>query len=80
MIQHVLDALRAAGIADGVVVVGHGAADIEAAVSWAGERIVTNPDPDRGLSSSLRIGMRPKCSTSSRYAVSSSIRLSVPAL
>jgi len=57
VIQHVLDALRAAGIADGVVVVGHGAADIEAAVSWAGERIVTNPDPDRGLSSSLRIGL-----------------------
>ena len=57
IVQHVLDAVREAGLTGGVVVVGHDAAAIEEAVAWRGETLITNPDPDRGLSSSLRLGI-----------------------
>jgi molybdenum cofactor cytidylyltransferase len=53
ILQHVLDAVAEAGIADPVVVTsGPLAAEIE----WGAARPVTNPDPDRGLSSSLQVG------------------------
>ena len=53
VLQHVLDALADAGFADPVVVLG---APPEADLEWGAARPVTNPDPVRGLSSSLRIG------------------------
>jgi molybdenum cofactor cytidylyltransferase len=53
----VLDAARAAGLDESVVVVGHDADGLRSSVAWRGERVVTNPDPDRGLSSSLRVGL-----------------------
>jgi CTP:molybdopterin cytidylyltransferase MocA/SAM-dependent methyltransferase len=56
ILQHVLDALVAGGIADPVVVVGADASALDRVVSWGGARRVTNPDPVRGLSSSLRLG------------------------
>ncbi len=56
ILQHVLDALAAAGIDDVVVVLGVDAAAIEAAIEWRAERRVVNPDPARGLSSSLPLG------------------------
>lgn len=56
ILQHVLDALAAAGIEDPVVVVGADAADLDAAITWRGARRVRNPEPDRGLSSSLQLG------------------------
>ena len=56
ILQHVLDALAAAGIDHVVVVLGSDAAAIEAAIDWRAERRVINPDPDRGLSSSLTLG------------------------
>jgi CTP:molybdopterin cytidylyltransferase MocA/SAM-dependent methyltransferase len=56
LIQHVLDALDAAGVADVVVVLGADASAIDAAVAWRHERRVVNPDPGRGLASSLRVG------------------------
>ena len=56
ILAHVLDALRASGPVDTVVVLGHGAAEIERVIPWAGERRVVNPTPDLGLSSSLRVG------------------------
>ena len=56
ILAHVLDAVRAVAPAETVVVLGHGAVDIEGAIAWAGERRVVNPDPDRGLSSSLQVG------------------------
>jgi molybdenum cofactor cytidylyltransferase len=57
LLGHVLAAARAAGLGDAVVVVGHDADEIHAGVTWRGEHLVTNPEPDRGLSSSLRIGL-----------------------
>ena len=56
ILQHVLDALATAGVADLVVVLGRDAAAVEAAIEWRSERRVVNPDPERGLSSSLSLG------------------------
>jgi molybdenum cofactor cytidylyltransferase len=57
VLQHVLDALAAAGIDDVVVVLGDGRAAVEAAIDWHGERRVVNERPGDGLSSSLRVGL-----------------------
>ena len=57
ILQHVLDALDAAGVNDVVVVLGTDAEAIEAAIGWRSERRVTNPDPGRGLSSSVGMGL-----------------------
>jgi CTP:molybdopterin cytidylyltransferase MocA/SAM-dependent methyltransferase len=56
VLQHVLDALRAAGVEDSVVVLGGDADQIEGAIEWGSERRVVNPDPERGLASSLQVG------------------------
>jgi molybdenum cofactor cytidylyltransferase len=56
ILQHVLDALAEAGIDDPVVVLGTDAETLEAALDWRAARRVRNPDPDRGLAGSLRIG------------------------
>lgn len=53
VLQHVLDTLRDAGIADPVVVLG---APLDGGIEWGAARPVTNPDPSRGLASSLRVG------------------------
>ena len=57
VLQHVLDALDAASLTDIVVVLGTDAEAIEAAIDWRSERRITNPDPGRGLSSSLVVGL-----------------------
>jgi CTP:molybdopterin cytidylyltransferase MocA/SAM-dependent methyltransferase len=57
MLQHVLDRLDDAGLAEVVVVLGDDADAIEAAMGWRHERRIRNPHPDRGLSSSLRLGV-----------------------
>ncbi len=56
ILQHVLDALAATGLEDVVVVLGADAAAVEAAIDWRAERRVVNPEPGRGLSSSLAVG------------------------
>ncbi|MEO8571826.1 MAG: NTP transferase domain-containing protein [Chloroflexota bacterium] len=56
ILQHVLDALAAAGVDEVVVVLGVDAAAVEAAITWRGERRVINPEPARGLASSLQAG------------------------
>jgi molybdenum cofactor cytidylyltransferase len=56
LLEHVLDAVRTAGIEDVVVVLGHAADEIEEGIDWLIERRVRNPDP-RHLSSSLQIGL-----------------------
>ncbi|HSO28300.1 MAG TPA: NTP transferase domain-containing protein [Candidatus Sulfomarinibacteraceae bacterium] len=56
ILQHVLDALAAAGIDDPVVVVGEDEKALDAVMDWGAARRVRNPDPGRGLSSSLRLG------------------------
>ncbi len=57
LLQRVLDTLAGVGFAETVVVLGHAADEIEAATAWRDERRVRNPDPDAGLSSSLRVGL-----------------------
>lgn len=53
----ILERLREAGIARPIVVLGHEADRIAAAVDLALARVVRNSDPSRGLSSSLRLGL-----------------------
>jgi len=57
LIERQIIALRAAGITHIVMVLGHYATAIEAAVQHLGARIVHNPQPDAGQASSLRIGL-----------------------
>lgn len=57
ILQHVLDRLADAGIGDVIVVLGRDAPAIERAIAWRAEHRVVNPEPERGLSSSLLIGM-----------------------
>jgi CTP:molybdopterin cytidylyltransferase MocA/SAM-dependent methyltransferase len=56
LLEHVLDALRDAGVARIVVVLGHAADEIEERIDWLDEVVVRNPDP-RHLSSSLQVGL-----------------------
>ncbi len=56
LLQHVLDRLAEARVDDVIVVLGADAAAIEAAIEWRAERRVVNPEPERGLASSLAIG------------------------
>jgi len=57
VLQHVLDRVADAGVQDVVVVLGDDAEVVEEAIDWRSERRVRNPDPGRGLSSSVRIGI-----------------------
>ena len=56
ILEHVLDAIREAGIDETVVVLGHSADEIEDTIDWLDEQIVRNPDPSE-LSRSLQIGV-----------------------
>jgi CTP:molybdopterin cytidylyltransferase MocA/SAM-dependent methyltransferase len=57
ILQHVLDRLAEAGLEDVTVVLGRDASAVEAAIAWRAERQVVNPEPERGLASSLQVGM-----------------------
>lgn len=57
ILQHVLDRLAAVGVEPVIVVLGRDAPDIERGIAWRAERRVLNPDPQRGLASSLQVGM-----------------------
>jgi molybdenum cofactor cytidylyltransferase len=57
LLQHVLDAAAAAHLQPVVVVLGESATAIESRIRWRTERRIRNPDPARGLSSSLRDGL-----------------------
>jgi molybdenum cofactor cytidylyltransferase len=57
LLELVLETARGAGLAPIVVVEGDAAAAMEAGVRWGDAQRVRNPDPGRGLSSSLRIGL-----------------------
>ena len=54
VLQHVLDALAEAGFGEPLVVLAPGAAP--GSIDWHDAELVTNPDPGRGLSSSLQLG------------------------
>jgi molybdenum cofactor cytidylyltransferase len=57
VLQHVLDRVADAGIGEVVVVLGDDAAAVEAAIAWRAERRLRNPDPARGLASSVQVGI-----------------------
>jgi molybdenum cofactor cytidylyltransferase len=57
LLLRVLDAVAAAGIVEVVVVLGRDADEIERSLPWRRERRVRNPNPEAGLSSSLRVGL-----------------------
>jgi CTP:molybdopterin cytidylyltransferase MocA len=57
ILQHVLDRIAGAGPDETIVVLGDDAEAVEAAIAWRSERRVRNPDPSRGLSSSLQLGI-----------------------
>jgi molybdenum cofactor cytidylyltransferase len=56
LLQHALDTLAAAGVADPIVVLGDDATVIRVAIAWRDASIVVNPEPSRGLASSLVLG------------------------
>lgn len=55
ILQHVLDALAAAGLDDPIVVLAPDSG-VEPGIAWRGAQRVVNPDPGRGLASSLQLG------------------------
>jgi molybdenum cofactor cytidylyltransferase len=57
LLVQVLEVVRQFAPVATVVVLGHGAARIEESIDWAGELRIRNHDPDRGLASSLQIGI-----------------------
>ena len=57
LLSHVLAAVADYGPEETVVVVGADAGRIEAAIEWSDQQRVRNPRPERGLASSLAIGL-----------------------
>jgi molybdenum cofactor cytidylyltransferase len=57
LLQHVLDTVADAGLSDVIVVLGTAAGDVERAMTWHAERRIVNPAPERGLASSLQVGL-----------------------
>lgn len=57
MLGRILRIVRAYGPPRTVVVLGFGAGRIDSAIDWSGEQRVVNPMPQRGLSSSLQLGV-----------------------
>lgn len=57
VLQHVLDVASRIDFREVVVVLGRDADEIERLLAWRKERRVRNPNPEAGLSSSLRIGL-----------------------
>lgn len=66
LLQHVLDAAAAAHLQPVIVVLGESAPAIERRIRWRTERRIRNPDPGRGLSSSLRDGLADLAATAPR--------------
>ena len=58
MLQHVLHLAADASLAPVVVVLGTDGEELRAACSWRDERIVVNYRPERGLATSVQIGLR----------------------
>jgi len=57
ILQHVLDRIAEAGVGEAIAVLGRDAKTIEHAIAWRSETRVRNPDPERGLASSLQVGI-----------------------
>jgi molybdenum cofactor cytidylyltransferase len=57
LLVSVIAAVRAFKPAATVVVLGHGASRIESAINWSDELRIRNHTPERGLASSLQVGI-----------------------
>ena len=57
LLAHVLDAARATGLVEIVVVLGAAREAVSDGVDLTGFRVVVNPNPEAGLSSSLQLGL-----------------------
>lgn len=57
ILQHVLDVLLGAGLHGVTVVLGHRADAVRGSLSGFPVHVCLNPDPDRGMLSSLRVGL-----------------------
>src|SRR4029079_15973931 len=57
ILQHVLERLEAAALEEVIVFVGADADAVEGAIDASAARLVVNPVPDEGLSSSLKVGV-----------------------
>ncbi|MDQ2912399.1 MAG: nucleotidyltransferase family protein [Chloroflexota bacterium] len=58
LVQHVIDAANASSLEEIVLVVGTDVDDLVGHVELGRTRVVRNPDPSRGLASSLQAGLR----------------------
>jgi molybdenum cofactor cytidylyltransferase len=58
LIQHVIDAANASSLEDIVMVIGANGTNLLAHVDMGRTRVVRNPDPTRGMASSLQVGLR----------------------
>jgi CTP:molybdopterin cytidylyltransferase MocA len=58
VLEHVLATVRAYGPGATIVVLGSGAARVERSIAWEAEERVTNPEPQRGIASSIQVGLR----------------------
>lgn len=58
LVQHVIDAANASCLEDIILVVGTNANDLVAQLDVGRTRVVRNPDPSRGMASSLQSGLR----------------------
>lgn len=69
LLLHVLDALAAAGMHQRLVVTGHDAAAVEAALAGRPEHLVANPDYAAGMATSLRTGVEAAPSDSTGFLI-----------
>ncbi len=58
LLQHVLDTLRESKVDDVVVILGAYANEIRQQIEFRDERIVVNPDYEKGMSTSIQAGLR----------------------
>jgi len=58
LLQHVIDAANTSCLEDIALVVGANAEDLVVRLDVGRARVVRNPDPSRGLASSLQVGLR----------------------
>jgi CTP:molybdopterin cytidylyltransferase MocA/SAM-dependent methyltransferase len=57
ILQHVLDRIAETGLGEVIVVLGADAEAVEDAIVWRSEVRILNPEPERGLSSSLKVAL-----------------------
>ncbi len=69
VLGHALDSIRRSRVHETVVVLGHAAGQVRAAMPLGGVTIVENPDYERGMSSSIQAGIRAADATADAYLI-----------